>query len=292
MEIKINMTETVQERPAPGQVGDEGLGQYLQEIRQYPRLSAEEEREVAMGCAAGDPEAVRRMVSCNLRLVVSVAREYTGRGVPLMDLIQEGNIGLIVAAQKFDYTRELRFSTYATKWIRQGITRCLLNHAGLIRVPIHTAERMRAILAARASYVQANGREPEPEDLARATGLPEEKIEKLLGLVPEISSLDAPAGDGDGTVGQLLPDRSASQPQDVLAQAQLLEAMDALLEQLTDRQRLILRLHFGLDDGVCQSLEEIAKQIGVSKERVRQIEKQAFDKMRALGTGLGLEDYL
>ena len=146
--------------------GEDDLGAYFRELRQYPRLSPQEERELAVACAAGDPAALRRMVQCNLRLVVSVAREYAGRGVPLMDLIQEGNIGLIVAARKFDYTRELRFSTYATKWIRQGITRCLMNHAGLIRVPIHTAERMRAILAARSAYVQAHGQEPDMDRLA------------------------------------------------------------------------------------------------------------------------------
>lgn len=185
--------------------GEDDLGAYFRELRQYPRLSPQEERELAVACAAGDPAALRRMVQCNLRLVVSVAREYAGRGVPLMDLIQEGNIGLIVAARKFDYTRELRFSTYATKWIRQGITRCLMNHAGLIRVPIHTAERMRAILAARSAYVQAHGQEPDLDRLAEAVRLPREKVAKLLSLVPEISSLDAPAGDGDGTVGQLLP---------------------------------------------------------------------------------------
>ena len=148
--------------------GEDDLGAYFRELRQYPRLSPQEERELAVACAAGDPAALRRMVQCNLRLVVSVAREYAGRGVPLMDLIQEGNIGLIVAARKFDYTRELRFSTYATKWIRQGITRCLMNHAGLIRVPIHTAERMRAILAARSAYVQAHGQEPDLDRLAEA----------------------------------------------------------------------------------------------------------------------------
>ena len=161
-----------------GASGEDELGAYFREIRQYPRLTPEEERELAQGCAAGDQAAIRRMVQCNLRLVVAVAKEYAGRGVPLMDLIQEGNIGLIVAAQKFDYTRELRFSTYATKWIRQGISRCLMNHAGLIRVPVHTAERMRAILAARAAWIQANGQEPDLEQLAGTVGLPPEKVAK------------------------------------------------------------------------------------------------------------------
>lgn len=278
--------------PRSGSQGEDELGAYFREIRQYPRLTPQEERELAMRCAAGDQGAVRRMVQCNLRLVMAVAREYSGRGVPLMDLIQEGNIGLIVAARKFDYTRELRFSTYATKWIRQGITRCLMNHAGLIRVPVHTAERMRAILAARSAYVQANGREPDLNQLAEAVNLPPEKVAKLLSLVPEISSLDAPAGDGDGTVGQLLPDQASGEPQEILVQAQLLQAIMELMAQLTDRQQQILRMHYGLDDGVCHSLEDIAGHLGISKERVRQVEKQAFEKMKALGASMGLEEYL
>ncbi|MFR0733971.1 MAG: RNA polymerase sigma factor RpoD/SigA [Oscillospiraceae bacterium] len=185
-----------------------------------------------------------------------------------------------------------RFSTYATKWIRQGISRCLMNHAGLIRVPVHTAERMRAILAARAAWIQANGQEPDLEQLAGTVGLPPEKVAKLLSLVPEISSLDAPTGDGDGTVGQLLPDRAARGPQDILVQAQLLQAITSLMAQLTQRQQQILRMHYGLDDGVCHSLEDIAGQLGISKERVRQVEKQAFEKMKTLGASMGLEEYL
>ena len=272
--------------------GEDDVRQYMQEIRAYPLLTAEEERELARRCAQGDEEAIRALVNANLRLVVSIAKEYTGRGVPLMDLIQEGSIGLLAAAKKFDYTRELRFSTYATKWIRQGISRCLMNHAGLIRVPVHTAERMRAILAARAAWIQANGQEPDLEQLAGTVGLPPEKVAKLLSLVPEISSLDAPTGDGDGTVGQLLPDRAARGPQDILVQAQLLQAITSLMAQLTQRQQQILRMHYGLDDGVCHSLEDIAGQLGISKERVRQVEKQAFEKMKTLGASMGLEEYL
>lgn len=272
---------------------DDGLGVYLQEIRQYPRLTPEEERELAKGCAAGDQEAIRRMVNCNLRLVVSVAREYTDRGVPLMDLIQEGNIGLIVAARKFDYRLEYRFSTYATKWIRQGITRCLMNHAGLIRVPVHTAEQMRKLMGVKAALTQQGGQEPDRDTLAKAAGVPPEKVEKLLQLIPETCSLDAPAGEeGDGTIGQLLPDDRAKTPQESLVQAQLLEVMDKLLNQLTERQQTIIRLHFGMDDGTCHSLEEISKTQGISKERVRQIERQAFEKIKAKGAEMGLEDFL
>lgn len=286
------MATEVQEKKAYGST-DQELGNYLQEIRRYPRLTQEQERELAARCAAGDQEAIRKMVTSNLRLVVAVAREYSGRGVPLMDLIQEGNIGLIVAVRKFDYTLDYRFSTYATKWIRQGITRCLMNHAGLIRVPVHTAERMRKLMSAKASYIQENGQEPEQETLAQVTGIPREKVEKLLQLIPETCSLDAPAGeDGEGTLGQLLPDRSTAQPQESLVQAQLLEAMDKLMGRLDQRQQTILRLHFGMDDGTCHSLEEISGMLGISKERTRQVEHQAFAKLKAMGAEMGLEDFL
>ena len=207
--------EPDQETPIPVPTDEDDIRQYLREIRSYPRLTPEEERELAQRCAQGDEEAIRKMVNCNLRLVVSVAKEYTGRGVPLLDLIQEGSIGLLAAARKFDYTRDLRFSTYATKWIRQGVTRCLLNHGGTIRVPVHTAERMRKIQAARAYLRQQNGLEPTAQEIARRVDLPAEKVEELLQLSPDICSLDVPTGDGEkGTLGTLLEDLEAPQPQE------------------------------------------------------------------------------
>ena len=276
-----------------GSAGEDDVSRFLQEIRRYPRLTPEEERELARRCAEGDEDAIRRMVNSNLRLVVSVAREYAGRGVPLLDLIQEGSIGLLVAARKFDYTLDFRFSTYATKWIRQGVTRCLMNHAGLIRVPVHTAERMRKVETAKAMLIQETGEMPTVEQIAQRCGIPEGKVRQLLQMIPEICSLDTPTGDGDeGSLLVLLEDVHAPQPQEELVRRELVEIMNRLLSMLSERQQEILRLRFGMEDGNCYSLEEIRVRLGISKERVRQIEKQAMEKLQKLGAGLGLEDFL
>lgn len=287
------MTELLEKHTeVPLSTGEEDVRQFLSEIREYPRLTVEEERELARRCADGDKDAIRHMVNSNLRLVVSIAREYAGRGVALLDLIQEGSIGLLVAARKFDYTLDFRFSTYATKWIRQGVTRCLMNHAGLIRIPLHTAERMRKIDAARTVLRQESGEEPSVEELAERTGISPEKVQEIVRLIPEICSLDVPVGDDDGTLGTLVEDIQAPQPQEELVRRELEHTIQTLLSTLNERQQQILRLHFGMEDGTCYSLEEIGKQMGISKERVRQIERQAMDKLQKLGASMGLEDFL
>ena len=274
------------------QPADVGLQQYLQDIRQYPRLTPQEEKDLAMRCARGDSEAIRQMVNANLRLVVSVAKEYAGRGHSLLDLIQEGSIGLLAAAKGFDYTLGYRFSTYATKWIRQGIQHYLLEHEWLIRVPRHTAELMNNLRKAQKELTVQLQRQPADEELASCCGIQAEKVKQLRERMPQIWSLDAPTGEGDDTLQQLLSDLQAAQPQQELVRKSLHDTLSALMDQLTDRQRLVLRLRFGMEDGICHSYERIGAVLDVSKERARQIEKQALEKLKLLGADLGLEDFL
>ena len=278
--------------PTPVSAGEDDIRQYINEIRQFPRLTPEQERELARLCAQGDENAIRQMVNCNLRLVVSVAREYAGRGVPLLDLIQEGSIGLLAAAKKFDYTMEYRFSTYATKWIRQGVTRCLMNHGCMIRVPMHTAERIRRITAVRNRLLQETGAEPTLQEIARECELPVDKVRRLLQLSPQTCSLDAPTADEDSTLGVLLEDVNTPQPQEKLVREELVRTMEVLLAMLTERQQQVLRLRFGMIDGTPHSLEEIGNILEISKERVRQIERQAIEKLQKYGASMGLEDFL
>ena len=275
------------------QSGEDSVGQFLSEIRQIPRLTVEEERALARRCAEGDEDAIRQMVNSNLRLVVSVAKEYAGRSVPLLDLIQEGSIGLLAAARNFDCSRELRFSTYATKGIRRGIVRYLIAHSGSIRIPEHTAEAMHKVRAAQGVLRLEVGQEPTVAQIAEKTGIPVEKVEELMLLDPEVCSLDIAVGDEDGsTLGSLIQDEQTAQPHEKLVRRELEGVLNTLLGMLEDRQRQILMLHFGLEDGVCRSLEAIGKQLGISKERTRQIERSAMEKLQKMGASMGLEDFL
>ena len=261
----------------------EDMQLYLQQIREFPLLTAQEEQELARQCAAGDENAIRKMVNSNLRLVVSVAREYAGRGVPLLDLCQEGSIGLLNAAKKYDYNKNVRFSTYATKWIRQGIGRYLALHGGLIRVPEYTGDQIRKLLAARETLEKELGYEPTSQQLAEAMDITAEKVEKLLTLAPEICSLEL-LGDGQ--------DLYTPQPETAFVRQELERILGEMLCKLNERQRLVLRLYFGMEDGVCHSLEEIGEKLSVSKERARQLKNQAMEKLKNMGADFGLEEFL
>lgn len=266
--------------------------QYLQQIRAIPRLSREEELELAKGCAAGDRDAIRKMVSANLGLVVSVAMKYADRDVPLMDLVQEGSFGLMKAAEKFDYTRDIKFSTYADDWIRKYILSCVLDD-GLIPVKGYTAAQIRKVLAAKSTLSQELEREPNSEEIAEKSGFTPAEVKKYLSFIPNVCSLDEPAGeDGDTTLQQILEDPQPNQSQELLMCRELERTLETLLGQLPQREQQILRLRYGMEDGVCHKLEEIGGMLGVSGQRVRQLEQRALEKLRCLGAELGLEDFL
>lgn len=277
--------------PTPVSAGEENMGTFLQEIRSIPLLTAQQEQALAKRCNQGDEEAIRQLVQANLRLVVSVAKEYSSRGVSILDLIQEGCIGLLAAAKKYDYTKDCRFATYATLWIRQSITRYLENQGSIIRVPAYTADLLRKISTAQQALRQSTDLEPTVEEIGAFCGLEPEKVQKLLQLQPQTCSLDAPAGEDD-TVGVLVEDLHSPQPQELLVRQALTETLEKLLSMLTERQAQVLRLHYGMEDGVSCSLEQIGARLGISKERARQIEKQAMDRLKELGADIGLEDFL
>ena len=267
----------------------ENMDLFLQDMRAYPRLTVQQELELAERCARGDEDAIRQMVGANLRLVVAIAKRNYNGAVPLLDLIQEGAIGLLTAARKFDFTRQVRFSTYAAQWIRQGVLRYALNNGDPIRVPAHTADLIRRVAVAREQLSQQLRREPEHSEIAAMCQLPEEKVVQLLQMQRKTFSLEAQCWEEDEPG---LEDLQAPQPLEMLVREEMVRTLEQLLSMLTDRQQQILRLHFGLDGGKSHSLEEIGMLLGISKERTRQIEKQAMDRLKELGADMGLEDFL
>ncbi len=275
----------------PVEAAPDSLYQYIRDIGRYPRLTPEEEKQLAIDCACGDREAIKLMVASNLQLVVSIAREYSGRGVPVLDLIQEGSIGLIAAARKFEPERNLRFSTYATKWIRQGVVRCVMDHSGLIRIPHYTAEKMYKVFRIRAQLLQQNETEPTPEQIAQIAQMDVQKVSELLSLYPKTYSLDNPVGE-EADLQSVIEDLQAPQPEEELVRRELKNTVEAMLSRLSPRQQQVLRLYYGMDNGTPCSMEAIGEQLGISKERVRQIRQQAVDKLKELGSDFGLEDFL
>ncbi len=266
---------------------------YLKEIGKVPLLSADEERELAQKMEKGDEEAKKRLAEANLRLVVSIAKRYVGRGMLFLDLIQEGNLGLIKAVEKFDYRKGYKFSTYATWWIRQAITRAIADQARTIRIPVHMVETINKLIRVQRQLLQELGREPYPEEIAVKMNLPVERVREIQKISQEPVSLETPIGEEeDSHLGDFIQDDNVPVPADAAAETMLKEQLDEVLQTLTDREKKVLRLRFGLDDQRARTLEEVGKEFDVTRERIRQIEAKALRKLRHPSRSRKLKDYL
>ncbi|MBC9783196.1 RNA polymerase sigma factor RpoD [Heliobacillus mobilis] len=272
---------------------DDPVRMYLKEIGRVPLLSAEEEIELAKRMEDGDEEAKRRLAEANLRLVVSIAKRYVGRGMLFLDLIQEGNLGLIKAVEKFDYTKGYKFSTYATWWIRQAITRAIADQARTIRIPVHMVETINKLIRVSRQLLQEFGREPNPEEIAKEMDIPVERVREIMKIAQEPVSLETPIGEEeDSHLGDFIEDQDAPAPAEAASFILLKEQLEEVLETLTAREMKVLRLRFGLDDGRSRTLEEVGQEFGVTRERIRQIEAKALRKLRHPSRSKKLKDYL
>ena len=272
---------------------DDPVRMYLKEIGRIKLLTPEEEQEIAKKMAEGDEDARKRMSEANLRLVVSIAKRYVGRGMQLLDLIQEGNLGLMKAVEKFDYTKGYKFSTYATWWIRQSITRAIADQARTIRIPVHMVETINRVLRTSHSMVQKLGREPTTKEIADELHIEESKVEEVLKIAQEPVSLETPIGEEeDSHLGDFIPDEDAPAPSDVASHTMLKEQLAEVLSTLTPREEKVLRLRFGLEDGRSRTLEEVGKEFNVTRERIRQIEAKALRKLRHPSRSKKLRDFL
>lgn len=277
----------------PGVKINDPVRMYLKEIGRVPLLTAEEEVELAKRIEQGDEEAKRRLAEANLRLVVSIAKRYVGRGMLFLDLIQEGNMGLIKAVEKFDFRKGFKFSTYATWWIRQAITRAIADQARTIRIPVHMVETINKLIRVQRQLLQDLGREPTPEEIAEDMDLTPEKVREILKIAQEPVSLETPIGEEDDShLGDFIEDQEATSPADHAAYELLKEQLEDVLDTLTDREENVLRLRFGLDDGRTRTLEEVGKVFGVTRERIRQIEAKALRKLRHPSRSKRLKDFL
>ncbi len=266
---------------------------YLKEIGRVPLLTAAEEVELALKIEEGDQLAKQDLAEANLRLVVSIAKRYVGRGMQFLDLIQEGNMGLMKAVEKFDYRKGFKFSTYATWWIRQAITRAIADQARTIRIPVHMVETINKLIRIQRQLLQDLGREPTPEEIGAEMDLPTEKVREILKIAQEPVSLETPIGEEDDShLGDFIEDKDATSPADHAAYELLKEQLEDVLDTLTDREENVLRLRFGIDDGRTRTLEEVGKVFGVTRERIRQIEAKALRKLRHPSRSKQLKDFL
>jgi len=266
---------------------------YLKEIGKVPLLSAEEEIELAQRMEEGDEEAKKKLAEANLRLVVSIAKRYVGRGMLFLDLIQEGNLGLIKAVEKFDYRKGYKFSTYATWWIRQAITRAIADQARTIRIPVHMVETINKLIRVSRQLLQELGREPTPEEIAKEMSMPVERVREILKISQEPVSLETPIGEEeDSHLGDFIQDDNVPVPADAAAFTLLREQLGEVLDTLTEREQKVLKLRFGLEDGRARTLEEVGKEFNVTRERIRQIEAKALRKLRHPSRSRKLKDYL
>ena len=279
-----------------GVSSDDPVRLYLKEIGKYPLLTTEEEIALAKQIAEGTPEeqaaAKKKLSEANLRLVVSIAKRYVGRGMQFLDLIQEGNLGLIKAAEKFDYTKGYKFSTYATWWVRQAITRAIADQARTIRIPVHMVETINKLIRVNRQLAQELGRDPTPAEIAKEMGISESKVREIIKIAQEPVSLETPIGEEeDSHLGDFIEDENAPAPAEVASNAMMREQLQEVLHTLTPREEKVIRLRFGLEDGQAHTLEEVGKEFNVTRERIRQIEAKALSKIRHPGRSKKLRDY-
>ncbi len=289
-----DINEDSDAEPLPENIAiDDPVKIYLKEIGRVPLLSADEELDLAIRISDGDVAAKKRLSEANLRLVVSIAKRYLGRGMQFLDLIQEGNLGLIKAVEKFDYTKGFKFSTYATWWIRQAITRAIADQARTIRIPVHMVETINKVKKVSSQLLHQNGHEPTAEEISEVIGMPTDKVREIMRVAQEPVSLETPIGEEeDSHLGDFIPDDDAPAPQDAASHTLLKEQLSEVLSTLTPREERVLRLRFGLEDGRSRTLEEVGEVFNVTRERIRQIEAKALRKLRHPSRSKKLKDFL